>query len=168
MENTKQPMTIATSIVKAWQVRNQREKQGLTLAAAVLISWLGWVLLVNPALRGRAHWQRELPTMQNELSQMRSLLKDIGKLPPPSKEASLPVSRQTLESSLTEKGLRAENLEIADGHVKARFIDISFSSFAELLQQWQIASQLVVEEVTVTARDRIDRVDVSVSLKRAL
>ena len=116
-------MTIATSIAKVWQARNQREKQGLTLAAAVLISWLGWVLLVNPALRGRAHWQRELPTMQNELSQMRSLLKDIGKLPPPSKEASLPVSRQTLESSLTEKGLRAENLEIADGHVKARFID---------------------------------------------
>ena len=161
-------MTIATSIAKAWQVRNQREKQGLTLAAAVVISWLGWVLLVNPALRGRAHWQRELPTMQNELSQMRSLLKDISKLPPHSKDSSLPVSRQTLESSLNEKGLRAENLEILDGHVKVRFIDISFSSFAELLQQWQITSQLVVEEVTVTARDRIDRVDVSVSLKRAL
>ena len=160
-------MTIATSIAKAWQVRNQREKQGLTLAAAVLISWLGWVLLVNPALRGRAHWQRELPTMQNELSQMHSLLKDIGKLPPDSKKSSLPVLRQTLESSLTEKGLRAESLEIADGRVKARFVDISFSSFAELLQQWQIASQLVVEEVTVTARDRIARVDVSVSFKRA-
>jgi general secretion pathway protein M len=168
MENTKQSMTIATSIAKAWQVRNQREKQGLTLAAAVVISWLGWVLLVNPALRWRAHWQRELPTMQNELSQMRSLLKDISKLPPHSKDSSLPVSRQILESSLNEKGLRAENLEIVDGHVKARFIDISFSSFAELLQQWQITSQLVVEEVTVTARDRIDRVDVSVSLKRAL
>ena len=168
MENTKQSMTIATSIAKVWKVRNQREKQGLTLAAAVVISWLGWVLLVNPALRGRAHWQRELPTMQNELSQMRSLLKDISKLPPHSKDSLLPVSRQTLESSLNEKGLRAENLEIVDGRVKARFIDISFSSFAELLQQWQITSQLVVEEVTVTARDRIDRVDVSVSLKRAL
>jgi len=161
-------MTITAAISKAWQVRNQREKQWLTLAAAILISWLGWVLLVNPALRGRAHWQRELPTMQNELAQMRSLLSDISKLPPHSKESLVPVSRQTLETSLVEKGLRAENLEIADGYVKARFIDISFSSFAELLQQWQITSQLVVEEVTVTARDRIDRVDVSVSLKRAL
>jgi len=161
-------MTIITVVTKAWQLRNQREKQGLTLAAAILISWLGWVLLVNPALRGRAHWQRELPTMQNELAQMHSLLTDIGKHPARSKESRLELSRQMLESSLNEKGLKAENLEIADGHVKARFIDISFSSFAELLQQWQIASQLVVEEVTVTARDRIDRVDVSVSLKRAL
>jgi general secretion pathway protein M len=168
LENTKHSMTRITVVTKAWQLRNQREKQGLTLAAAILISWLGWVLLVNPALRGRAHWQRELPTMQNELAQMRSLLTDIGKQPARSKESRLELSRQMLESSLNEKGLKAENLEIADGHVKARFIDISFSSFAELLQQWQIASQLVVEEVTVTARDRIDRVDVSVSLKRAL
>jgi len=30
----------------------------------------------------------------------------------------------------------------------------------------QITSQLVVDEVTITARDRIDRVDVRVSLKR--
>jgi len=161
-------MTITAAITKAWQVRNQREKQGLTLAAAILISWLGWVLLVNPALRGRAHWQRELPTMQNELAQMRSLLTDIGKQPELSKASRVELSRQALESSLNEKGLRAENLQIVDGHVKARFIDISFSAFAELLQQWQIASRLVVEEVTVTARDRIDRVDVSVSLKRAL
>ena len=116
-------MTIATSIVKTWQLRNQREKQLLTIAAALLISWLGWVLLVNPALRGRAHWQRELPGMQSEL-------------------------------------------EITENHVNARFIDISFASFAELLQQWQITSQLVVDEVTITARDRIDRVDVLVSLKR--
>jgi len=161
-------MTISTVIIKVWQVRNQREKQWLTLVAAILIAWLGWVLLVNPALRGRAHWQRELPTMQNELAQMRSLLTDIGKEPVRSKESRLGLSRQTLENSLNEKGLRAEHLEITDGHVKARFIDISFSTFAELLQQWQIASQLVVEEITITARDRIDRVDVSVSLKRGL
>jgi len=161
-------MTITTALSQVWQVRNQREKQWLTIAAAIVISWLGWVLLVNPALRGRAYWQRELPTMQNELSQMRSLLSDISTEPVRSNESRLALSRQILESSLNEKGLRAENLQIADGHVRARFIDISFSAFTELLQQWQIASQLVVEEVTVTARDRIDRVDVSVSLKRAL
>jgi general secretion pathway protein M len=106
--------------------------------------------------------------MHNQLSQMHSLVKDISKLPPHRKESSLPISRQIVESSLNEKGLKADNLDIADGHVKARFIDISFSSFVELLQQWQITSQLVVEEVTVTARDRIDRVDISVSLKQAL
>jgi type II secretory pathway component PulM len=159
-------MTIATSIAKTWQVRNQREKQLLTIAAALLISWLGWVLLVNPALRGRAHWQRELPGMQSELAQMRSLLTEMAKLPAHSKESRLALSRQTLESSLTEKGLKAEQLEITANQVNARFIDISFASFAELLQQWQITSQLVVDEVTITARDRIDRVDVRVSLKR--
>ena len=159
-------MTIAASIAKMWQVRNQREKQLLTIAAALLISFLGWVLLVNPALRGRAQWQRELPGMQSELAQMRSLLTEMAKLPAHSKESRLALSRQTLESSLTEKGLKAEQLEITANHVNARFIDISFASFAELLQQWQITSQLFVDEVTITARDRIDRVDVRVSLKR--
>jgi type II secretory pathway component PulM len=97
---------------------------------------------------------------------MRSLLTEMAKLPARSKESRLALSRQTLESSLTEKGLKAEQLEITENHVNARFIDISFASFAELLQQWQITSQLVVDEVTITARDRIDRVDVLVSLKR--
>jgi general secretion pathway protein M len=104
--------------------------------------------------------------MQSELAQMRSLLTEMAKLPAHSKESRLALSRQTLESSLTEKGLKAEQLEITANQVNARFIDISFASFADLLQQWQITSQLVVDEVTITARDRIDRVDVRVSLKR--
>ena len=87
-------MTIAKSIAKTWQVRNQREKQLLTIAAALLISWLGWVLLVNPALRGRAHWQRELPGIQSELAQMRSLLTEMAKLHNQVAEADIRKSAQ--------------------------------------------------------------------------
>lgn len=160
-------MTIATSLATAWGARNQREKLLLALVALLLAGLLVWLGLINPALRGRAYWQHQLTAMQSDLSHMRYLMTEISKLPVRTKASLSAVSRQQLESNLNDKGLQAENLEIADNHVKARFIDISFASFTELLHQWQTTSQLIVEDITVTARDRIDRVDAHVILKQA-
>jgi general secretion pathway protein M len=159
-------MSLATAISKAWQPRNQREKQLLTFTGALVISVVGWLLLIDPALRGRAYWQQELPAMKEAISQMRYLSTEIGKLPVKTHGSGVGLSRQALEASLSDKGIKADTLEITDSHVNAHFVDISFASFTELLKQWQISSQLMVEEITVTARDRIDRVDVRVSLKR--
>lgn len=160
-------MTITNSLAAAWAERNQREKLMLSIAAALLIVLLGWFVLINPALHGRAYWKRQLVVMQGDLSHMRYLMTEISQLPVRTKSSRSLVSRQQLESNLNDKGLQADNLEIADTHVTARFIDISFASFTELLHQWQTTSQLVVEDITVTARDRIDRVDAHVILKQA-
>lgn len=160
-------MTITNSLAAAWAERNQREKLLLAMAAALLIVLLGWFVLINPALHGRAYWKRQLVVMQGDLSHMRYLMTEISQLPVRTKSSRSLVSRQQLESNLNDKGLQADNLEIADTHVTARFIDISFASFTELLHQWQTTSQLVVEDITVTARDRIDRVDAHVILKQA-
>lgn len=160
-------MTITNSLAAAWAERNQREKLLLAMAAALLIVLLGWFVLINPALHGRAYWKRQLVVMQGDLSHMRYLMTEISQLPVRTKSSRSLVSRQQLESNLNDKGLQADNLEIADTHVTAQFIDISFASFTELLHQWQTTSQLVVEDITVTARDRIDRVDAHVILKQA-
>ncbi len=160
-------MTIANSLASAWGARNQREKLLLAMMAVLITGLLGWLVLINPALHGRAYWQRQLVVMQDNLSHMRYLMTEISKLPVRTKASLSTVSRQQLESNLNDKGLQADNLEIADNHVKARFIDISFASFTELLHQWQTTSQLIVEDITVTARDRIDRVDAHVTLKQA-
>lgn len=160
-------MTIASSLATAWGARNQREKLLLALVALLLAGLLGWLGLINPALHGRAYWQRQLVVMQGDLSHMRYLMTEISKLPVRAKAPLSAVSLQQLESNLNDKGLQSENLEIADNRVKARFIDMSFASFTELLHQWQTTSQLIVEDITVTARDRIERVDAHVTLKQA-
>lgn len=160
-------MTLLNSFAMVWEARNQREKLLLAFVAVLLAVLLGWLVFINPALHGRAYWQRQLVVMQDDLSHMRYLMTEIGKLPVRTKSSLSVVSREKLESNLSDKGLQADNLEIADNHVKARFIDISFASFTELLHQWHTTSQLVVEDITVTARDRIDRVDAHVILKQA-
>ncbi|MFN5447045.1 MAG: type II secretion system protein GspM [bacterium] len=160
-------MTPLNSLRTVWEARNQREKLLLALMAVLLAFLLGWLVFINPALHGRAYWHHQLVVMQDDLSHMRYLMAEINQLPVRAKASLSAVSRQQLESNLRDKGLQADTLEIADYHVNARFIDISFASFTELLHQWQTTSQLVVEDITVTARDRIDRIDAHVILKQA-
>ena len=56
---------------------------------------------------------------------------------------------------------------MTDSTVTLNFSDTSFSALTEWLQQAQREQQLSVTEATVTARERLDRVDATLSLQRA-
>jgi len=53
-----------------WEVRTPREKALLTWGGAVLAVVIVWSVLWAPAQEGRARIQRELPSLQRQLSQM--------------------------------------------------------------------------------------------------
>ena len=63
-------------------------------------------------------------------------------------------------------GLKPQSLNVSDALVSARFNDVSFSALTDWLQRAQRESRLVVSEASVSARERVDRVDAQVSLKR--
>jgi type II secretory pathway component PulM len=46
------------------------------------------------------------------------------------------------------------------------FSDVPFSGLTDYLQKAQREQQLTIIQVTITARDRIDRVDAKISLQR--
>jgi hypothetical protein len=46
------------------------------------------------------------------------------------------------------------------------FSDVPFSTLTDFLQKAQREQQLVITEATMSARDRIDRVDAKLSLQR--
>lgn len=152
-------------ISAAWQSRTLRERRVLLMGAALLILLLIWSWLIDPALSTRKKMQQQLPELRAQSAQMQALAKEITGLPaaPP---AAQPVSRQALERLLTESGLKAEQITVADNMVTLNFSDASFSSLTEWLQKIQREQQLSVTEATVTARERLDRVDATLSLQR--
>lgn len=148
-----------------WNERTPRERSLLMAGSALLLLLLIWFLLVDPALDGRARWQKDLPALRADHAQMQSLAQQASAAPA-STTAAKPADRAAIERSLNDAGLKPQSLNVGDDLVRARFTDVSFSALTDWLQRAQRDSRLVVTEASVNARERIDRVDASVSLRR--
>ena len=147
-----------------WGARNERERRILIAGGVLLLMLLCWLLLIEPALDGRAYWRQRLPALRAERAQMQLLATQAGNMPPPARPAQ-PFDRPSLERSLAGAGLKPQSLSVGDGLVRASFNDVSFSALADWLQQSQRNAQLVVSEATVSARARVDRVDATLVMR---
>ena len=148
-----------------WNERTPRERSILMAGGALLLLLLIWFLLVDPALAGRERWQKDLPALRADYAQMQSLAQQASAAPA-STAAAKPADHASIERSLNDAGLKPQSLNVGDDLVRARFTDVSFSALTDWLQRAQRDSRLVVTEASVNARERIDRVDASVSLRR--
>lgn len=148
-----------------WSARADRERRILLIGGVLLLLLLGWWWLVEPALAGRMYWRERLPELRVERAQMQALARQVSAASVPAPTAAL-LDRQELERSLTEAGLKPQSLTTAGALVRASFSDVSFSALADWLQQSQRNAQLTVTEASVSARERVDRVDATLSLRQ--
>lgn len=152
-------------IAAAWQSRTLRERRVMLVGAGLLAVLLIWWWLIDPALSTRKKMQQQLPELRAQSEQVRALAKKISELPA-TVSAAQPLSRPELERLLAEAGLKAQQITVADNTVTLNFSNASFSALIEWLQKVQREQQLFVTEATVTARERLDRVDATLSLQR--
>jgi general secretion pathway protein M len=96
---------------------------------------------------------------------MQLLAQQASAVPAPS-AAAPPPDRAAMERSLAAHGLRAQSLNVGEDGARIALTDVSFSALTDWMQQIQRDTPLVVAEVDITARERIDRVDASLSLRR--
>ncbi len=159
-----------------WQERSARERRVLAWGGTLLVLVLLWLLGVEPALEGRERWRKDLPQLRADAAQVQALSQQLASAPPRADgagagAASPTVDKATLESGLAAQGLKAQSLSVQDAGgvllVRVNFDDVSFSALTEWLQQQHRALQLSVSEASVTARERLDRVDARLTLRRA-
>lgn len=160
-------MRSANRLREFWSARQPRERRVLGLGAVLLLPLLVWLLLIEPAIEGRSHWQQALPKLRSQLAQMRAIASEIAALPAsPTPAPAAGLSRPSLERSLKDKGLEAQNLTVSDNGMTANFSNVTFAALTEWLQQTQSSDRLVVTEATITARDLPGRVDARLNLQR--
>ncbi len=158
------------SVSAFWQERTARERRVLAFGGTLLLLALLWLLAIEPALEGRERWRKDLPQLRADAALVQALSQQLASAPPRAANAAPPVDKATLESSLAAQGLKAQSLNVQDAGgvllVRASFADVSFSALTEWLQQQQRGAQLSVSEASVTARERLDRVDAQLTLRR--
>jgi general secretion pathway protein M len=165
--NTAMEITMSTRqrIAAAWQGLIPRERRLLMLGGVALAVLLTWWWVIDPAIKMRKKMQQQLPELRAQSMQMRMLAQEAATLPP-----AIPVaqslSRQEIERLLMDSGLKAEQVTLTDSTFILNFSDVPFSGLTDYLQKAQREQQLTVIQVTITARDRIDRVDAKISLQR--
>ncbi len=148
-----------------WQERTLRERRILAVGGGLLLLVLVWLLLIDPALQGRAQWQQTLPSLRADYAQMQALAQQAANAPEPTPAGPMP-ARDELERSLAGHGLKPQSLTVGDDQVRLVLSDVSFAALVDWLRQMQREVQLVVTEAGVTARDRVDRVDANLSLRK--
>jgi general secretion pathway protein M len=147
-----------------WQRRKLRERRVLLVSSLLLLVVIGWLGVVEPALLARQTLLQQVPELRAQLARLQSLAREVADLPTVAPAAGL-LSQQVLEQSLTAAGLKAQQIRVSEQEVTLNFSDVSFASLAAWLQQVQQEQQLSVTEATVSARERVDRVDATLSLQ---
>jgi general secretion pathway protein M len=161
---------MADGVAAFWQQRSARERRVLGIGVVVLALALLWLLGVEPALDGRERWRKDLPQLRADAAEVQALSQQLASAPPRPANAAQALDKAALGASLNALGLKAQSLSFQDAGgvqlVRLNFADASFSALTEWLQQQQRASQLSVSEASVTARERLDRVDAQLTLRR--
>ena len=158
-------MSTRQRIAAAWQGLMPRERRLLMLGSVALAVLLSWWWVIDPAIKMRKKMQQQLPELRAQSMQMRMLAQEAATLPAAVLLAQS-LSRQEIERLLMDSGLKAEQVTLTDSTVILSFSDVPFSGLTDYLQKAQREQQLTVIQATITARDRIDRVDAKISLQR--
>ena len=158
-------LSLHQRITAAWQRLRLRERRLLMLGSTSLVVLLCWFWVIDPAIKTRKKMQQQLPELRTQSVQLRALAQEVAALPSAA-PVTQSLSREALERSLMDSGLKAEQITLSDGRFMLSFSDVPFSTLTDFLQKAQREQQLVITEATMSARDRIDRVDAKLSLQR--
>lgn len=135
-----------------WSERNRRERILIAFAAAVVLLGLLYLLLIDPALQGRAQLHKNLPVLRQQSAQLQAMAKQAAALPAITTPAptAAGVSKESIEAMLQKNGLQAKSVAWSGGFARLQFADIPFSALLDALQTLQSTMQLAVVEASVT------------------
>ncbi|MBI1890330.1 MAG: type II secretion system protein M [Burkholderiales bacterium] len=150
-----------------WSARNEREKKQIVLAIAVAVLGLTYMLLIEPAYKGRAQLQKSLPTLRQQQVELEGLAKEATALasvtPPPAPE----MTKENLEAGMTRLGLKPQSVVATGGNLaKVQFNSVSFAAMTAWLDEIQKSSRIEVMEANVTSLPQQDTVNASLTLRQ--
>jgi len=157
--------TLQDTFKQFWDARAERERQFLAVAALVLVLALIYLIGIEPAITGREELRRTLPVLHQQSAQMHQMAQELAAIP--GAENRHDVTRELIETALTGNGLKAQNLSVNDGIVRAQFAGVAMSGLQAWLLELQKSSALFVEEIKITAQEG-GLVNASLSLRQSV
>jgi general secretion pathway protein M len=149
-----------------WAARNKREQNLLAAAAVVIVFGLFYMLLIDPALGGRKNLEKALPGLRQQSAELQAMARDAATLAGKSQMPAPALTRESIEASLADKGLKPQSVLLTGEMVKVQFSAVSFAGIVDWLQDAQKTLRLSVVDATVDAQQKPDMVNASLTLRQ--
>lgn len=154
------------ALTSFWSERNQRERTMLVAALAVIAMGLFYLLLIDPAITGRRDLEKRLPVLRQQAAEVRALSKEATTLSGAASAAPPAMTRETLEASLTRKGLKAQNVSLTGELAKVQLNSVSFAGVLEWLDEMHRTARVSVQDASVEALPQPDTVNATFTLRQ--
>ncbi len=154
------------SFLTFWAARNKREQNLLATAAVVIVFGLFYMLLIDPALSGRKNLEKALPGLRQQSAELQAMARDAAALAGKSETPAPALTRESIEASLADKGLKPQSVLLTGEMVKVQFSAVSFAGIVDWLQDAQKTLRLSVVDATVDAQQKPDMVNASLTLRQ--
>ncbi len=149
-----------------WSERNQRERTMLIIAIAVVVAALLYLLLINPAISGRRDLQKKLPALRQQAAELQAMAKETATLSAKTSPPAAAVTKESLEASLTRRGLKPQSVSLTGDLAKVQLPAASFANITAWLNEMQQTTRLTVVEANVEALQQSDTVNATMTLRQ--
>lgn len=149
--------------------RDARERKMLMVGLLAVVLALVYLLLLEPALSGRAQLRKSLPGLHQQVAQMRELADQAREL---SKSVGAPQNappgaptREGISASLARASLSAKSVSVSGDFIKVELQQVPFDRVVSWLEDLQSASHVAVVDGSVSAQGTPGVVNASLSLR---
>jgi general secretion pathway protein M len=154
------------ALLTFWSERNQRERTMLIIAIAVVVAGLLYLLLINPAISGRRDLQKRLPALRQQAAELQAMAKETATLSGKTLPPAAAVTKESLEASLTRRGLKPQSVSLTGDLAKVQLSAASFANITAWLNEMQQTARLTVVEANVEALLQSDSVNATLTLRQ--
>ena len=149
-----------------WQARNEQERRTLSIGGAVLGAALFYAVLISPAMDGRSKLQKELPQLRQQAAELQAMALEASALKGQAAVLPPPMSRDTINSSLTAHGLTAQSVSVTGEFARLQLNGVAFSGLVAWLDAQRHEARITVQEATLTGQSTPGMVDATLTLRQ--
>ena len=166
-------MSLATTIAQyreranaLWLARTEQERRFLTIGGGVVLLALLYLVLVAPAVEGRAQLRRALPQLRQQAAELQAMAQEATALAHAPVAQVAPLGRDAVNASLGGRGLTPQSLSMTGEYIKLQLNNVSFANLAAWLDEQRRANRVLVQDAVVTALPVAGQVDASLTLRQ--
>jgi general secretion pathway protein M len=148
-----------------WNARTPKERSYLTVGGSVVLLALAYLLLIEPAVDGRARLERELPSLHQQNAQLQALAQEAAALGNAGGAQAAPVTREALEQSLTRYGMKPQSVALLGDFAKVQLNGVPFAKLTAWLDETQRVSRATVQDANLVAQPAPGTVNAALTLR---
>lgn len=154
------------SVTGFWLGRNARERMVLAAGAALIMLGLIYAIFFGPALNGREQLQKNLPSLRQQAADMQAMAKEAAQLAGVSVPPPATVTKQSVETLLTQKGFKSPTVAVSGDVVRLQLSSASFAGLLDALEELRKTAGLAVLEANFVALAQVDTVSANLTLRQ--